>query len=198
MTIWMFFRVSECYDELKSISLKDKIPLYAITTDKKKAKIFKKSRKESRFICKKVDADSDEGKTYLKDCRGKILKYYKLKTFPTKEKNNRKNVKVLMTDFEMEELDSMIDTYGIVTWMPFVSPRVFKGQKIQSLLDRIDFIDCYKIARSADGLDDIEPYFVTGSEEYPWLQWTFDELAVFLLLYGEDLNIDTFIQAVKY
>lgn len=186
MHIWRFFRIPDDYDYIPDyVDIRHKLPLYAVTTKKKLAKEFIKGRKKDRFIVKKMEVDEDEANEYLKENRGQILKYFDLST---KNNNEIIEVKVLMTEFENDNLTMMEESFGFLGSITMITPEVF-SEKAWYIIEQLDYSSAYCICND-------ERVCLNG-DSYPYLDWRCDQLGLYLYINDSDIDAEKFISTIK-
>lgn len=190
MKIWRFFKIPKNIEYMENMNLEDKFPLIAITTNKKHAKEYMKGYKKDSYTMKCDDCAKKEVKKYMETNRGKVLDYYKLYTYKNKSLVECKTVKVLMTDFEYRTLEEITDSFGFLMDLPAINPDIF-NYKIELYLDTLSYTDFYCLMTS-DYLRTLD------MDRYPALDFESDELALFLKLNINSLNLDEVHRIIKY
>lgn len=190
MKIWRFFKIPKNIEYMENMNLEDKFPLIAITTNKRHAKEYRKAYKKDSFTMRCDDCAKKEVKKYMETNRGKVLDYYKLYTYKNKSLVECKSVKVLMSDFEYRTLEEITDSFGFLMDLPAINPDIF-NYKIELYLDTLSYTDFYCLMTS-DYLRMID------MGRYPSLDFDSDELAVFLKLNINYLNLDEVHRIIKY
>lgn len=184
MKIWRFFRIPDEVELYENLRAKDKFPLYAITNDKKLAKIFKRSRKKSRYICKCTEKSKSECIEYMNRNRSRVIGYHNLMT----SINDRLcSVKVLMTDGEEDIIRELADSLAIYNDVEWINPTIFNSE-YQKILEGLGYTKNYQ--------------YLTG--EYVGCDISMDDgdmynfLGIFLKMYSDDLNLVNFPDSIKY
>lgn len=186
MKLYQYFSIMNENQVLNQNNVYDMYPLYAITTSKKDAKVFEKTRNMNKFV-KKIDNNfgKDEILKYVKKYRKNLLSWETLTSGIGKPKTS-----VLITSAECDMLDSE-DVFSLTSYITsdLVSPDIFKN-KIIKLLISIDYVGVYNM-----GSKHI-------SHKVPEIQLydegiTTNELLLFLSLFDDMLNPIEFINYAK-
>lgn len=181
MKLWRFFLKNE---------FNNKFQLIAMTTDKKIADAFRLGR-NNEFIERVGDFDEDELSEYLVQYRGNVLRYESIKTYLNKNTDNQTpiSVDVLMTEHQSMTIDELMDSgvYGLLEFN-LINPEIFNDSLFKSL-KYLDYIDAYQL---------ITGYTVDGSDDFPDVNWKFDALALFMLVYQDELDETHFLETVRY
>lgn len=186
MHLWKFFRVPDDIDKIPDyIDIRDKIPLFAVTTKKKYAKEFIKGRKKDRYLVKKSDVTQKEAKNFINHHRGQILEYFDLRT---NHSGTERYVKVLMTEFELDNLTMLEESYGFLGSISIINPKVF-SEKAWYIIERLDYTSAFYVSTDCEELI---------NDSYPYLDWYCDQLGLFLYVNDTDINHKTFIDTIKF
>ena len=194
MKIYCFYRNNGKLD--KSIRKENKIsreefPLYAITSDKKIFKKFKKERNMDLFKITIHDMDKDEFEYFINTHRSMILGDYIYLYFPyitdTYRKTESMEVSVVSTEQEHQQIEYVIDSISIdaISYgsLRLSNPMVFK-KEYRHALAMLEYDSIFKLSMVNNyGLPfDFQNY---DDDEYlspPCIQ--LDEFRVFIELFG--------------
>lgn len=185
MKIWRFFKTSDNVEMIKDI--KDKYPLYAITNKKKLAKTFQTSRSKEEFKMIVDDIDKDEIIDYMNSNRGQVLAYQPMITKSDKFGKSKK-IEVLMTDFEYNVLNEIMESHGLFTDVNYVYPDIFKKKYVKILRD-IGLVDVYCLLnnRKVKSIDC----------DFPQFDPVYDQLGLFIDVYMSTIDSDNFKEAIR-
>lgn len=199
MKIYTFLKKPEPEDVLDdTLDLRIKYALYALTTEKKKAKLFKKARNMELFIERVIDVDDDAGDEYLLRNRGHILQHYWIPSFSNKNKDDQSPywVRILVTENELNFVMETTDTGSILNKISgFVPVEVFTS-KIREALFTLKYD---KASRNVLAMSIGENRFRRFVDEFPMedydfldLGLSFDSFSIFMILYQKILSVDFF------
>lgn len=201
MKIYQYFINDKTLQSSKT-SLKEKYPLYAITTKKIYSEIFEISRDMSKFIKKVYKGNGDDSSVidYLNNHRGEVLDYYELDTRGSNDSVEK--IQVLMTDMEYANVDHITQNGLIIEDMKWISPAIF-SPKMQISLTKCMYTILYIVADAglrddfidylADrfNIDGILPY----KSKNQFSDIYFDQLKIFVELNIDKLSSD-FMEAI--
>lgn len=186
MKIYQFFRDGS-NDQIADDQTIEKYPLYAVTNNKKYAKIFRESRKNAHFIEKTYSGTKEECLEYMNRHRGEVLDWYGLNT-----RKNLGSVKVLMTEFECDNvLESSERMSPVFDANGYVPPNIFK-RKIYECLEYIGYPQAYLMYA-------LEYDYQSCTDAIEFLdELRIDALMVFLNYISSQLNEDALHLMVKF
>ena len=186
MKLWRFF-------EKTDIKTKEPI-LTALTTDKDIADAFRIGRNMEKFY-ERIDKfyDEDELDEYIKMKRGAVLRYEPVKTYLNKNTNRQTpiEVEILLTEYELMSLMELAESgvFGLLEYS-MIRPDIF-SDGLYNALKYIDYVDAYKLLTMTTDLAD-------DDWDIPDINWNFDMLALFMIMFDEFIDSDGFIKTVKY
>ena len=186
MKLWRFF-------EKTDIKTKEPI-LTALTTDKDIADAFRIGRNMEKFY-ERIDKfyDEDEIDEYIKMNRGAVLRYETVKTYLNKNTNRQTpiEVEILLTEYELMSLMELAESgvFGLLEYS-MIRPDIF-SDSLYNALKYIDYVDAYKLLTMTTDLAD-------DDWDIPDINWNFDMLGLFMIMFDEFIDGDGFIKTVKY
>lgn len=203
MRIYKFFQKPGKNDDLQSVfgrelTVKEKYPLYAITTSKKDAAEFMETRDMSCFLAKSDKIDKEDYQEYAKVYRSRLLDHHVLKAYRNKNTDEQCIVygKILCTENEFDCVTEFTDTGSILqTQMgEWINPDIFKKE----------YADAFNILKYRDAalfstgsfVGDPMGYMRTEVDIYD-LEMAFDQVSAFIILYQEFLS-ESFLTSIKW
>ena len=186
MKLWRFF-------EKTDIKTKEPI-LTALTTDKDIADAFRIGRNMEKFY-ERIDKfyDEDEIDEYIKMNRGAVLRYETVKTYLNKNTNRQTpiEVEILLTEYELMSLMELAESgvFGLLEYS-MIRPDIF-SDNLYNALKYIDYVDAYKLLTMTTDLAD-------DDWDIPDINWNFDMLGLFMMMFDDFIDSDGFIKTVKY
>ena len=105
MRVYEFFRIPDCSENDKKVSIEERYTLYAITNNKEYAERFQQERDMSQFIMNvHKHVSKEEYRDLCNEERSSVLEEHELATVLSKERSskNLKYVKILMTYWEWQ------------------------------------------------------------------------------------------------
>lgn len=193
------------------MELKDRYPLYAITTDKKLAKRFIKERNMKQFIYTviKKDSDSDTAE-YMRGHQGCKLNTYDLETFVDKftKRQDSRFVNILATDDEVSYMGNTIETYHVLDLLTkeYIPSSIFT-EEIYEILKYIGYVAMERFVTTnkcvaGGGVGNIvvgpdEDFDLISASLSDLYRFNFDQFNVFVALH-ENLLGSGFYEAVQY
>ena len=192
MTLWRFFKIPECYDDFDHYSLKSKLPLGWVTINKKYAKAFMKGYRKERYIMDKVKVPKKDAIEYCEKHRGCVLDYYKLYTYP----NNgaQKEVYVLMSSFDYDNLEADIESYGFCTVLTYLPMDIF-SKKSKQILRKLNFDEVMKLVYTSLPFNTFDDPM---KDDYLNPQLIVDEFGLFLLTFQGTINESEIDSIIRY
>lgn len=180
MKLYRFYRNGK--DDKCDMSVYEKYPLYAVTSDKELAKRFEKSRKKDYFIKKVSKVDKDDGIAYLNSHMKSKLDWFTLRTVMFSEKIDHVAMDLLMTEFEYDMIQAYHDNLSPVLDHKYVNPYIFNSQ-IVTALTNIEYLSAFLISdinAAFDGdFEDIANY-LEGID--------LDEVSIFIHMIDDQLS----------
>lgn len=192
MKVWVFYKKPS--KDLKNIPIESigynrKYPIYAITDNKKFAKIFRNSRNMDKFLEKQWDISKDEVDEWRITHRGSELSMVPLESFKNKNTDNQSvcYVEILATEDEINYTLEICDTGQIFNKIEhWVDPSIFT-KKIRNALEilkyRMAMKFFYGFTTSLPFEDDLG-----GPVDVIDLDVSFDQLSIFLLIYNDMIS----------
>lgn len=191
MKVYKFYRKPS--EDLMKIpnsefSIQQKYPLYAITGDKRIAKLFRKTRNMDLFLEKIDDLEKEVVDDLLVSKRSRILEKLELETRINKntKEESVKYVTVLMTESEFDLISEYGDSGEILNimteWVPF---EVF-SEKMKHVLEKVAYQKSMNFATGYGAYED-NAY---GLLELPI---RFDLFGIFLYMYSHMLSPEFFL-----
>ena len=185
--------------------LNKKYPLYAITSDKKKAKKFMEQRDMDVFIMQVSDVSKDEWSKFANQNRGCVLDHEKLHTKTGKVNKDGTDetmkVRILMPYSEKIYLDSMVDDADNPQFMEKVFEKESKKikfpfplistEEVQDALMVLGYFDFYNWY-SSNPMDGFEEALSDNGyvvDPFRVLHPSFDELNIYLETYAPTFKI---------
>lgn len=192
MTLWRFFKIPECYDDLDHYSLKSKLPLGWVTMNKKYAKAFMKGYCKERYIMDKIKVPKKDAIEYCEKHRGCVLDYYKLYTYP----NNgaQKEVYVLMSSFDYDNLEADIESYGFSTVLTYLPMDIF-SKKSKQVLRKLNFDEVMKLVYTSLPFNTFDDPM---KDDYLNPQFIVDEFGLFLMTFQGTINESEIDSIIRY
>lgn len=192
MTLWRFFKIPECYDDLDHYSLKSKLPLGWVTMNKKYAKAFMKGYCKERYIMDKIKVPKKDAIEYCEKHRGCVLDYYKLYTYP----NNgaQKEVYVLMSSFDYDNLEADIESYGFCTVLTYLPMDIF-SKKSKQVLRKLNFDEVMKLVYTSLPFNTFDDPM---KDDYLNPQFIVDEFGLFLMTFQGTINESEIDSIIRY
>jgi hypothetical protein len=189
MKLYKFFK-NERKDIKMNTSLQNTYPLYAVTTSKKKADLFEKSRDPSFFIKKVSHVDRETGLDYINKYRGNYLEWMSLNTFESvNNKKNNTTIYVLMTDIERTSVYNIIESDYICEYC-VINPDIFKN-KMFTCLSIIGYSMLYVINNKYKTSYKIEDSDIID------IDMDIDEFYVYIYLISDQLRVDGINKIIK-
>ena len=174
------------------LSIEDKYPLYAMTSNKEYASEFRTSRNMDKFIEIVSDIDKSDWVDIANKFNGNLLKYYKydtLKKYTDEPKPKMKEIEVLSTWHEREWVGQYSDDFMIDLIRNKISksvtPFIIKD-KYRSALDTLQYTSFWKFMIGINRAIDI----MTAEEECEHGDFVppmceIDKFSLFLYLFGD-------------
>lgn len=195
MKIYNFYRYDKSmtkrdYEELKSEGLTnaDIRSLYAVTTNKKYAKIFREQRDMNQFIeIVKDDVDKEDALAFMQLHRGAVLKEHDYSHFVRRKlyKKLNRSVKILSTEQEFNLVDIVtadgIFCEDLIKSEKMMNPYILK-EEYRKCLDVLGYITVYAMTRVDSG-DFVPLDFEEPSLDVPG--YMVDEFKVFINRFSE-------------
>lgn len=192
MTLWRFFKIPECYDDLDYYSLKSKLPLGWVTMNKKYAKAFMKGYRKERYIMDKVNVPKEDAIKYCENHRGCVLDYYKLYTYPNS--GAQKEVYVLMSSFDYDNLEADIESYGFCTVLTYLPMEIF-SKKSKQILRKLNFDEVMKLVYTSLPFNTFDDPM---KDDYLNPQFIVDEFGLFLMTFQGTVNESEIDSIIRY
>lgn len=197
MRVWRFYLITDKNSRRKDLvanTLREKYPLYAITSDKDRAMDFMKSRDMDQFIVKTTKGvDRNDWVKYSNRNRSEVLEYHTLNTRGKLDKETGKTkikkVKVLMTYGEYCNSTDVASDDGVAISLNsfFMSVRLINPfcfrEKYQKILDRLMYSKMYYVYA-----DDPFVFVKSQDEDYTISfngKFIYDELRIFIKEHGD-------------
>ena len=189
MKSWRFYKVpndevlKDC--QMNKMSLRDTYRLYALTNKKELAKKFMEQRDMSRFIVKSDHAfdELEAYSTYANRHRSTVLEEYDLTT--RSEENKQKKISLVITYGERQEIEEpnvflFTEEFWNDIFVPTIlfKPEYQKALELYTALAKMYAPDLCIRYGIPEELDD---YAVPG--------YTYDEVNLFLRVYGDTLKL---------
>ena len=186
----------------REYQIEERYPLYAITTSKKYARLFMKTRDKNKFVFFQPDEIEDEEvyDAFSKRYRDRYLAEYPLESYHVSDKKKLGYATFLATDYEITHTIESIDAgagifSSIDTWIP--STDIF-SRKIMEALKKLKYNDASKLL--GNEIFDKRGYLLPSYDEYSIFELSnvnYDQFMVFILLYGDTLS-SSFFDHVKW
>ena len=181
----------------RALTVKEKYPLYAITTSKKDAAEFMETRDMKCFLAKTDKMDSEEYNEYMKVYRSKMLDHHVLKSYRNKNTDSQSVVygKLLCTENEYDCTTEFTETGIILQQMEYwINPDIFKK----------DYKEAFEILKYKDAalfsngsfVGDPMGYIRPEVDIYD-LEMGFDQVSAFIIMY-QDLLSEGFLTSIKW
>lgn len=204
MKVWAFYLKPDKLD--KDIPISEnyqydvKYPLYACTSDKSLAKLFRLGRNMNNFLEKRWDIPKDNIDQWFVEHRGANLSFYRLQSYRNKNLNNQTPyfVNVLITDNEVNYTMEVCDSGEILNRVPgWIFSPIFKG-KIEDALAHLAYDKSARFALSSklDVSEDLAEYEYPPDIDILDLNLDFDQFGVFVEIYSNTLS-EVFFQLVE-
>lgn len=178
--LYRFYRNGK--DEKSDMSVYEKYPLYAVTSDKEIAKKFEKSRRKDYFIKKVSKVSKDEGIAYLNSHRKSMLDWFALRTVDYSEKINHVVMDMLMTEFEYDLLQANHDDLSPILEKTYADPHIF-NKDIYNQLTVIGYLSAFLLVDVNDAFDGDFETVATYLEDID-----LDEVVLFIHMVDDQLS----------
>lgn len=190
-TVYRFYTKpnKEALMNSSDLSVEDKYPLEAFTNDKTIKDEFVKNRNMDKYIMIKSKMDKKEYTIFTNSNRNKLLGFYPLDTYLSKDHHDKKSVNVLATWFEAELVDNYAEEcfdnetsiQNIYTTCPLVL-----NDKYLKALEKLEYINLWKL------YGEVERYLYLVSDsnfdeymDYSTPNVTYDYLNLFIDILGD-------------
>jgi len=179
---------------------KKKPSLYAVTPEKKHAKIFEHQRNMDKFIHKVIKNEDMDEDMFLRHYSDKILNPCKLEAVINRNLDNQdvKYVEVMSTESELDFMMENCDGGYILNRISDYEPIDIFTKEVQADLRYIKYDkagECAMIMRSAEGeLPDREVGIYESGEAFFDIGMRFDQFGVFMLLYQKYMSLNFFVE----
>ena len=202
MKVYKFFQ-KPTKNDLQSVfgrelTVKEKYPLYAITTSKKDAAEFMETRDMKNFLAKTDKMDTDEFQEYARAYRSRLLDHHVLKAYRNKNTDNQTVVygKLLCTENEFDCTTEFTDTGSILqSQMEYwINPDIFKKEYSEAF-EILKYKDAALFSCGSFAGDPLG-YMRPEVDIYD-LQMSFDQVSAFIILYQEFLS-EGFLTSIKW
>ena len=182
----------------RELSLREKYPLYAITTSKKDAKEFMETRDMKLFLMKESKMDSEEFAEYAKVYRNRLLDHHYLNAYKNKHTEDEVQIygKVLCTETEIDSVIEFTDTASILqTEMEYwINPDIFKKEYAEAF--RILKYEDAALFSCGSFVGDPMGYARPEVDIYD-LEMKFDQVSAFIIIYQELLS-EGFLASIQW
>lgn len=187
--IWTFYKkpdekLLEIGDE---IPLDTKYALYAITSSKKIASIFEKSRNMDLFLKKVIECDKDDLEDYMKRHRSSHLNWYWLQSYRNKNTSMQEPyfTRVLMTENELNFTLEVSDGGALAYFFKhFIPTEIFEShiRKYLRILKYDEFSAFVMMERNQT------PYNMDEDIDFYSLTMSFEQFGTFFMLYEKTFS----------